>query len=213
VSAQASLFPEIADQEARAAALDPRRSFIVQAPAGSGKTDLLVRRYLGLLKTVKQPEEVLAITFTIKSAAEMRKRVLDSIQNAGEIGPRLRVQTIDAFCGSLVRRMPVLSAFGAQPEIVEDAREHYLEAATLVLKTLSPPVEHLLRHLDNNVETCIDLIASMLARRDQWLRKTGAAPTRAELERNLALERQRLIAARIRGCDADESQYLVQKQS
>ena len=35
----------IADQAARDAALDPRRSFIVQAPAGSGKTELLVRRY------------------------------------------------------------------------------------------------------------------------------------------------------------------------
>jgi ATP-dependent exoDNAse (exonuclease V) beta subunit len=158
-----------------------------------------VRRYLGLLKTVKQPEEVLAITFTIKSAAEMRKRVLDSIASSGhspaEIGPRLRVQTIDAFCGSLVRRMPVLSAFGAQPDIVEDAREHYMEAAALVLKSLSPPVERLLRHLDNNVEACADLIASMLARRDQWLRKTGAAPTRGELEKNLAREREKLISA------------------
>ena len=185
----------IADQAARDAALDPRRSFIVQAPAGSGKTDLLVRRYLGLLETVQQPEEVLAITFTIKSAAEMRKRVLENIENAAEIGPRLRVQTIDAFCGSLVRRMPVLSTFGAQPGIVEDASEHYAQAALLTLKSLSAPVERLLQHLDNNVEACTGLIASMLARRDQWLRKTGAAPTRPELERNLLLERQRLIDA------------------
>ena len=189
----------IADEQQRALALDPRRSFIVQAPAGSGKTELLVRRYLGLLKTVKQPEEVLAITFTIKSAAEMRKRVLDSLAAsgipAGEIGPRLRVQTIDAFCGSLVRQMPVLSEFGAQPEIVEDASGHYLEAALRTIRRLSPAVERLLLHLDNNVQTCSGLIASMLARRDQWLRKTGAAPTRGELEKTLALQRKRLIDA------------------
>ncbi len=189
----------IADEQQRALALDPRRSFIVQAPAGSGKPELLVRRYLGLLKTVKQPEEVLAITFTIKSAAEMRKRVLDSLAAsgipAGEIGPRLRVQTIDAFCGSLVRQMPVLSEFGAQPEIVEDASEHYLEAALRTIRRLSPAVERLLVHLDNNVQTCSGLIASMLARRDQWLRKTGAAPTRGELEKNLSLQRKRLIDA------------------
>ncbi|MGH8745923.1 MAG: UvrD-helicase domain-containing protein, partial [Burkholderiales bacterium] len=47
-----------ADQDQRDAALDPARSFIVQAPAGSGKTTLLVERFLALLKTVREPEEV-----------------------------------------------------------------------------------------------------------------------------------------------------------
>src|SRR4051812_30328471 len=118
----------IADQQAREAALDPRRSFIVQAPAGSGKTELLVRRYIRLLGAVHKPEEILAITFTLKAAAEMRKRVLEKIPNAGEIAHRLRIQTIDAFCASLVRQMPVTSRFGAQPSVVEDASEHYREA-------------------------------------------------------------------------------------
>ena len=40
----------IADAAARERALDPSRSFIVQAPAGSGKTDLLVKRYRALLE-------------------------------------------------------------------------------------------------------------------------------------------------------------------
>ena len=72
------------DHEIRALALDPTGSFIVQAPAGSGKTELLTRRVLTLLCTVDEPEEILAITFTRKAASEMRQRVLDTLLYAAK---------------------------------------------------------------------------------------------------------------------------------
>ena len=216
----------VADLEARKKALDPRRSFIVQAPAGSGKTELLIQRYLVLLARVAQPEEIAAITFTIKAAAEMRARVLEALAAARagvrppepqlaltweharavlerdraqgwrleENAARLRIQTFDALCVSLTRQMPVLAAFGAQPEPLEDASQLYRQAAraTLALLEEDDPsadlVAKLLVHLDNNAESAEALVADMLARRDHWLRRTSDARDRKALEAALAAE-------------------------
>lgn len=211
----------IADAAARERALTPDRSFIVQAPAGSGKTELLTQRYLRLLACVDHPEEIVAITFTRKAANEMRNRVLEALEKAKGPRPekpneavtwqlaraalardeamswnviaspeRLRVSTIDSFCAALTRQMPMLSRLGAPPAIVEDAEVLYREAARELIARLesdekvSPVIERLLQHLDNDLPKVEGLIAGMLARRDQWMRHLsgGERPQREKLQ-------------------------------
>ena len=194
------------DEDARARALDPARSFVVQAPAGSGKTDLLIKRYLALLAAVEHPEEIVAITFTRKAAGEMRERVLKALaegkaKDRWELAAnpaRLRIQTIDALCAALTRQMPLLSRFGAPPETLDDASELHLEAARATLElvesdqAVARDVERLLLHLDNDIARIETLLAGMLARRDHWIRHLRNID-RAGLEAALAGVREEAL--------------------
>ena len=75
------------DAQQRQQALDPQQSFIIQAPAGSGKTELLIQRYLRLLATVDDSQKILAITFTKKAAGEMRLRIHKALKRAQDANP------------------------------------------------------------------------------------------------------------------------------
>ena len=154
------------DEQARIAALNPEQSFCITAPAGSGKTELLTQRVLSLIPCVKRPEQILAITFTRKAAAEMRERIVlaldDAQRNAPIVAEHARktrelamaalnharqyewslaadtfnIRTIDGLCGYLTRRMPVLSGTGGALDTVDNAEPYYEEAVAELMASV-----------------------------------------------------------------------------
>lgn len=74
------------DNKAREQALNLNANVLVAAPAGSGKTGLLVTRALLALAQVDEPEQVVAITFTRKAAAEIRNRLVGALREAASQG-------------------------------------------------------------------------------------------------------------------------------
>ena len=146
------------DTAARLQALDPGRSILLQAPAGSGKTSVLTQRFLRLLCTVEEPEQILAITFTRKAAGEMRERIFRALR--GEIDAtsaeaaqltaladaarahahargwslethpgRLRIQTIDSLNRWLAARLPLAARSAGDLTISEQPQSLYRNAA------------------------------------------------------------------------------------
>jgi ATP-dependent helicase/nuclease subunit A len=152
------------DQPDRARTLETGKSFLVQAPAGSGKTELLTRRFIKLLAQVDEPEHILAITFTLAATAEMRARVLNALHDAANnVGSereeiqlahealandkrhgwnllqqpqRLNLQTIDSVCLAIAHETPLLSRLGGSLTPTDKPEPLYTLAARRTLARL-----------------------------------------------------------------------------
>jgi ATP-dependent exoDNAse (exonuclease V) beta subunit len=112
---------ETPDARARRLAIDPLRNVALEASAGTGKTRVLVDRYVRLLEAGVAPRNILAITFTRKAAAEMRQRVMATLRQRHREGSLtaarwreirdalndIGISTIDAFCLSLLHEFPL----------------------------------------------------------------------------------------------------------
>ena len=184
-----------ADLRAREEASDPSRSIVLQAPAGSGKTTVLTQRFLKLLATVDEPEEILAVTFTRKAAAAMRAGILRELADTALASAkardwdllnhpsRLRIQTIDSFNFWIASQLPVTAKAGGTLVVDDRPEELYARAARMTLveaendAELAPDIELLFERLDNRWDHVEELLAQMLAERAHWLRHVvGSAP-------------------------------------
>lgn len=112
---------DLVDASARRYATDPAVNVVLEASAGTGKTRVLVDRFVNLLRAGVDPDHMLAVTFTRKAAAEMRARIIDRLRGSSrssaadlvrwrDLKDRLGdidISTIDAFCLSLLREFPL----------------------------------------------------------------------------------------------------------
>jgi len=160
--------PGVADQVARARALDPSTSFIVQAPAGSGKTGLLTQRFLVLLAGVEAPEEIVAMTFTRKAAGEMRQRIVQALQGAKN-----------------------------DPAPAQDHARHTWELARRVLARDQAQGWHLLDNPSRLHIQTIDSLCTALARQMPILSRFGSVPDITEDAGPLYLEAARNTIAEL----------------
>ena len=135
------------DQAARDFAVDPRHHVLLEASAGTGKTRVLVDRFVRLLDAGVDPRHILAITFTRKAAAEMRDRVLATLAERArtdrnfrtrwhELADRvadIQVSTIDAFCFSLLREFPLEAGVDPAFEVADETEMGRFSAEALDL--------------------------------------------------------------------------------
>lgn len=126
-------------EQRRAIACDGH--LVVTAGAGSGKTRVLVERYLRLIETADAAgadpfTSVLAITFTKKAAREMRERVRLALEQRARTSAahertrwsdlfaaveRARIGTIHSFCASLLRAQPAETSLDPGFTVLDEA--------------------------------------------------------------------------------------------
>ena len=103
--------PPLAATPAQLRAIAARgHDLCVSAGAGSGKTFVLVERFVGLVRDGLGPDEILTITFTEKAAQEMTERIARALRReglgAGNGAGRVEgawISTIHGFCARLLR--------------------------------------------------------------------------------------------------------------
>ena len=169
---------DLPDAEARRSAVDPLENVVLEASAGTGKTRVLVDRYVNLLRAGVEPQRILAITFTRKAASEMRERILTAVQGDPALWTSLRdrlgevaITTIDAFCLALLREFPLEAnldpAFDVAdetevPRLIDEALDSTMRAG-LVQADTDPEMALVLAQL--GIGRTRDGLARLLERR------------------------------------------------
>ena len=148
---------------------DLNRHISVTAGAGSGKTAVLVHRYVKILiETDLHPSQVVAITFTRKAAAELKQRIVNELDTRLREEPNntklenirtgmlsAQISTIHSFCARILREYPVEAGVDVGFSELQDIQQRL---------TLRERIESTLREIaarpdeDETREKLVDLL-------------------------------------------------------
>jgi ATP-dependent helicase/nuclease subunit A len=178
-------------------ALDFRRHLSVTANAGSGKTRVLVARYMNILLSGNaEVGGVVALTYTDKAAGELKRRIAEEVSASLGVATdpvirgrleRIREQlsgafigTIHGFCSRLLREHPVEAGVDAAFGVVEGLDQHIMldeamrEAFQAILQGGTGPREGLIEVVRSLGKTrTIGAVRRLVEKRDQLDRLTG----------------------------------------
>ena len=131
----------------RAAATHGEGPLLIVAGAGTGKTRALTRRVAHLIASGRaRPQEILAVTFTEKAAAEMEERI-DVLTPLGQ--SNVAIRTFHGFGDEIVREFALELGIGSELKVLSDAeqaiflRTHLFELPLRHYRPLGDPTRHL----------------------------------------------------------------------
>ena len=180
------------DSEERKTIIESDQSFIVSAPAGSGKTQVLGARMLKKLLIVDEAKEIIAITFTKKAANEMQQRIIEwwnekkepyqkdiekiikkfKVEEGGlEIFvENLNIMTIDSLALIIIKKDFANSPLDV--EVQDDVDEIIEESIKDIIQEpeFEKDIQKVLLFMGGNYRNNIKNLTSMMQKRDQWLK-------------------------------------------
>ena len=206
-------------------ALDIKKHVCVTAGAGSGKTTVLVERYLKILRegNVKKLRGIVALTFTDKAAAEMKDRIVEELSAGKENESKQQgnslwrfleeinsahISTIHSFCSRILREFPFQARVPANFSIIQGIDQKLLLQQTVkdTLKEIATntgdrhraELTRLLQRYGGQ-QKLVDFFAAMVNQRDvieHLIREIYSNPDSTEVRETLKQQvREKLISA------------------
>jgi ATP-dependent helicase/nuclease subunit A len=209
------------------AAISARAPIVtVSAGAGSGKTSVLVERFIDLVqRDGVSPLEILAITFTEKAAAEMKERIVRRFEESDDVANRrlaeaAYISTIHGFCSRILREHPLAARLDPSFRVMDEVTRNvfldeyleelykddwYVDTQPLITKRFDSQRERLVELIEEAAFLPDEFGTATATEAGRTLEEHAAAAverTRDYWDEQWGIAREQLLRAEALICDA-----------